>query len=50
MTPDEPDDKLARALHDAVSGIEPRDALAEIRSRTRPRSDAKVETMSNRTW
>ncbi|WP_248581127.1 Gmad2 immunoglobulin-like domain-containing protein [Nocardioides sp. InS609-2] len=50
MTPDEPDDKLARALHDAVSRIEPRDALAEIRSRTRPRSDAKVETMSNRTW
>ncbi len=44
------DDRLARALHDAVSDIEPRDALAEIRSRTRTRSDAKVATMSNRTW
>lgn len=29
------DDKLSRALHDAVSGIEPRDALGDIRARTR---------------
>ena len=42
------DDDLSRALHDAVSDIEPRDALADIRARTRP--DAKVENMSNRTW
>ncbi|WP_295660805.1 Gmad2 immunoglobulin-like domain-containing protein [uncultured Nocardioides sp.] len=42
------DDDLSRALHDAVSDIEPRDALADIRARTR--SDAKVENMSNRTW
>lgn len=47
MTPHDPDD-LSRALHDAVSDIEPRDALADIRARTR--SDAKVENMSNRTW
>lgn len=42
------DDNLSRALHDAVSDVEPRDALADIRARTR--SDAKVENMSNRTW
>jgi hypothetical protein len=42
------DARIARALHDAVSDIEPRDALADIRARTR--SDAKVENMSNRTW
>ncbi len=29
------DEKISRALHDAVSGIEPRDALGEIRARTR---------------
>ncbi len=50
MAPEDSDDKLARALHDAVSQVEPRDALAEIRSRTRTRTDAKVETMTNRSW
>ncbi|WP_426245327.1 Gmad2 immunoglobulin-like domain-containing protein [Nocardioides sp. LHG3406-4] len=42
------DDDLARALRDAVSDIEPRDALADIRARTR--TDAKVTTMSKRSW
>ena len=47
MNPD--DERLARALHDAVSDVEPRDALADIRARTR--TPAKVETMSQRrTW